>query len=377
MWWAQMWHHTLLTGWDLKTVCILENGKLLWSTFHLQLHFSIIRDLSILRGIFPHKRYQLLTLLISLWTASWVRTWVHGKKDRKKQEPSFFWENKDESAVLCELNPAFAMNHGSSCFILTFSSLWSLISSLSQLLSCKNEISYLKDKRWKLPKLCFTFSEQAGFRERCTQADSPGKQAPFSAAGKDKRASPPREEKTWKGFLEGWCSWETANSQLNALSASKGCARAQGASARSHPQEDSADTPRVEREEGAALAAHTSACNHRCKFKNLFQRQWEARWVSTSYTVLGAPTTKFQTQRNPNRIEMTSWTTCAHLPPLLWATGAGRGPGAHQDFHPNRGKQRETMRDLPQAQTCQKCISHYSKCWMDAQIHTHTDTEEL
>lgn len=165
MWWAQMWHHTLLTGWDLKTVCILENGKLLWSTFHLQLHFSIIRDLSILRGIFPHKRYQLLTLLISLWTASWVRTWVHGKKDRKKQEPSFFWENKDESAVLCELNPAFAMNHGSSCFILTFSSLWSLISSLSQLLSCKNEISYLKDKRWKLQS-CVSHSRSRQVLER-------------------------------------------------------------------------------------------------------------------------------------------------------------------------------------------------------------------
>lgn len=165
MQWAWMWHHTLLTGWDLKAVCILENGTLLWSTSPCSFT-SASSGTSLFSGEFFLTRHISYShFLFSSGQHLWVRTWLHGKKDRKKQEPSFFWENKDESAVLCELNPAFAVNHGSSCFILTFSSLCSLISSLSQLLSCKNEISYLNDKRWKPPKLCFTFSEQAGFRE--------------------------------------------------------------------------------------------------------------------------------------------------------------------------------------------------------------------
>lgn len=45
------------------------------------------------------------------------------------------------------MHPAFAVNHGSSLFYLTFSLLCSLISYLSRLLSEENKIRYLKRRK--------------------------------------------------------------------------------------------------------------------------------------------------------------------------------------------------------------------------------------
>lgn len=96
-----MWQHPPLTGWNLKTqfafwpgCCqpCLETGKLLWSTFPLKLHFNIIRDLSVLRVIFPHKNCQLLTLLIFFWTTSLGEDTTAQPKGQEKPGPKFLFE---------------------------------------------------------------------------------------------------------------------------------------------------------------------------------------------------------------------------------------------------------------------------------------------
>lgn len=232
-------------------------------------------------------------------------------------------------------------------FILTFSSLCSLISSPSPLLSCESEISYLKDKRWKWSKFYFIFSEQ-GFREEVPPAWHP------------------REVNTFQCSRKG---------QVSLCSLSGKAFRRDDVAERQQilswiPCVPPGDVPglgepvpghttrgfRVEQEEGAASAAlRSGCCNHRGKFKkrskNLFKRHSETRWVSTFCSpVLGVPTTNFQTPSNPNtglQWLLEQLLPCAPVPTLPWATRAQREPGPLQDFHPNRGKQRNGERLAP------------------------------
>lgn len=172
-----MWHHPPLTGWNLKTVCILSRlvpalpGEWKTALEHIPLAALLQYNWKPLcsqgnfssRGVSAtHSSYFNLDTPLIFSSYSWVRTRLHSeKKTGKSKNQVSFWKIE---MSLCSDNglnqPLLWIMVVPPHFILTFSSLCSLISSPSQLPPCENEISYLKDKRWKRSKSCFIFSER-------------------------------------------------------------------------------------------------------------------------------------------------------------------------------------------------------------------------